>query len=321
MKEREKVLFLFDPSFESGLEELYERYEVVVVPLRRGDSLPEEHRDATVVVPPFTMPMGKEEIDFFPNVRLIANYAVGYNNIDVAYAHQKGVAVANTPQSVVRPTAELCVALLLSLSRRVSEWDRLLRSQRSSRKGGMMTRMGVDLNGKTLGIIGYGNIGQCVGKILHDGFGMKMLYNKRIRLSADQEEHLDATYATVDEIFKTADVVSLHTPYNADSHHLVNSERLAMMKPTAMLINVARGAVVDEAALVKALQEGTIAGAGLDVFENDDRPLDALYDLDNVVMTPHVGTQTNDARIAMARELANNVVGFLEGDRPVSLVK
>lgn len=318
---KEKVLFLFDPGFREGLEELYEKYDVQVVHLKSGDALPHEHQEATVVVPAFTLPMTPELIDFFPKAKLIANYAVGFNNIDVAYAHSKGIAVANTPRSVVCPTAELAVALLLDVARRVSEWDRRLRRQRSSRKGGLMGGLATDLYGKTVGIIGFGNIGKCVGKILHDGFGMKLLYNKRTPLSAEEEKSLGATFATKEEIFKTADVVSLHTPYTQESHHLVNASTLALMKPTAFLINVARGAVVDEAALVHALKEDRIAGAGLDVFEHDDKPLDELYDLENVVLTPHVGTQTTEGRVEMARELADNILGFLKNDRPVSLVK
>lgn len=318
---KEKVLFLFDPGFTEGLEELLQTQNVVIYPLKRGEPLPTQHQDATVVVPAFTIPMTAEAISFFPHLRLIANYAVGYNNIDVAYAHAHGIAVANTPKSVVQPTAELAVALLLSVARRVTEWDHRLRQQRSSRKGGLMGSLGVGLQGKTLGIIGYGNIGKAVGQMLSAAFGMTILYNKRHRLSPEEEQAQGITFATTEQIFQQADVVSLHTPYTESSHHLVDAKALASMKPTAFLINVARGPVVDEAALVTALQQGQIAGAGLDVFENDDRPLDALYDLPNVVLTPHVGTQTWEGRVEMARELADNILGFLQQDRPVSLVR
>lgn len=318
----EKIQFLFKPASTRGFEELMEKYEVLM-PAEgfklTDDTLSTLPKDITILVCEFTIPITSEVIDYFPHLKLIANYAVGFNNIDVAYANAKGIKVANTPQAVVQSTAELTMGLLLSVSRRVSEWDRLMRRQRSSEKGGLHGGMGTDLKGRRAGIIGYGNIGKAVGRMMQ-AFGIDVVYNKRRPLSAEEEQELGVTYATQEEIFRNCDIISLHTPYTKESHHLVNTETLAMMKPNAILLNAARGKVIDEAALVQALKSKSIYGAGLDVFEHDDNPLDELYDLPNVTMTPHVGTQTTEARIDMARELSDNVLGFLLGDRPVAYV-
>lgn len=319
----EKIQFLFRPASSQGFEELMQRYEVQMP--EEGfklstETLPSLPQDATILVCEFTIPITPEVIDYFPNLKLIANYAVGFNNIDVAYANSKGIRVANTPQAVVQSTAELTLGLLLSVSRRVAEWDRLMRTKRSSDKGGLHAGMGTDLKGRKAGIIGYGNIGRAVGRMMQ-AFGIEVVYNKRHPLTPDEEKSLGISYASQEEIFRGCDIISLHTPYTAESHHLVNARTLAMMKPSAILLNAARGKVVDEAALVQALKEKRIFGAGLDVFEYDDNPLDELYDLPNVVMTPHVGTQTTEARRDMAEELSNNVVGFVEGDRPVAYVR
>lgn len=320
---KEKLLFLFHPSVARGFEELNDHVEVAILPDGEKfstallDKLP---NDATILGSEFTIPVTKEVIDHFPNLKLIANYAVGFNNIDVAYANSKGITVCNTPQAVIQPTAELAVALLLGLTRRIAIWDSTMRRQRSSAKGSLSEGMGTDIYRKKVGIIGYGNIGRAVGRILK-AMGAEILYYKRHKLSTEEEQREGVSYATLEEICRTCDIISLHTPYNEQSHHLINKERLQMMKPTAILVNTARGKVVDEAALVEALSNGTIAGAALDVFEHDDNPLDQLYDMENVVMTPHVGTQTVEARIAMAEEFTQNVLGYLLQDRPIAVVR
>lgn len=319
---KQRILIVFD-TVQEGFEALYERYEVIRPSAGKSfgqKELEELGGDFDVIATEFSIPVDKAYIDRYPHLKMIANYAVGYNNIDVAYAHSKGIAVSNTPRSVVMPTAELTLALLLSCTRRVAEWDRTMRRHLSSTKENLGSGMGVDLYGKTVGIIGYGNIGKAAG-CLYQAFGMKVLYYKRTRLSPSEEQALDVTYATLEDIYRLSDVISLHTPYNPDSHHLINAEAIQKMKPSAIIINVARGAVVDEAALVDALKSHRIAAAGLDVFEHNDNPLEELYHLDNVTMTPHIGTQTYDSRVKMAQELSDNIIGYLEGDRPVSLVK
>lgn len=320
--QKEKILIAFD-TIDEGFDELAKHFELIRPPHGR-DFTQEEIRmhlpNCSILCSVFDIPIGKELIDAGTQLRLIANYAVGYNNIDVAYAQSKGIAVSNTPRSVVAPTAELAVALMLSASRRVAEWDRTLRREGRQLKPSRLERLGLDLYGKTLGIIGFGNIGRAVA-VRCQSFGMKVIYYNRHRLESSVEQSLGATYVPLEEIFSQADVLSLNMPYNADSHHIVNGERLARMKPNALLINTARGAVVDEKALVDALQRGIIAGAGLDVFEDGDKPDEQLFSLENVVMTPHVGTQTYDARLAMVREMCDNILGFTLKDRPVSLVQ
>lgn len=309
-------------TIEEGFEELGERFELVRPPHGRDFSrqeIMEQIASASILCSVFDIPIDREIIDKAPNLKLIANYAVGFNNIDIEYCRQKGIAVVNTPESVIAPTAELALALLLSLSRRTAEWDRTLRTMGRDLKPSRLDRLGLDLLGKTIGIVGFGNIGRSVA-VRCQAFGMKVIYYKRHRLSEEMERQLGVTYCDLDTLFETADVVSLHTPLNEDSRHLVDADRLARMKPSALLVNTARGAVVDENALVEALTSGKIAGAALDVYEDADKPNAVLFRLDNVVMTPHVGTQTYDARLSMARELTNNVLGFVDGDRPVAYV-
>lgn len=319
---QDKLLFLFHPTVAKGFEELYQHLNVDTLPEGVKFSLDMLHtlpKDATILGTEFSLPITREVIDYFPNLRLISNYAVGFNNIDVAYANSKGITVTNTPQAVIQPTAELAVALLLGLTRRIAIWDSTMRRQRSSAKGSLADGLGTDIFLKKVGIIGYGNIGRAVGRILR-AMGAEVVYYKRTRLAPEDEAKEGVSYTTKEEIFRSCDIISLHTPYNQDSHHLINKETLAMMKPNAILVNTARGKVVNEADLVAALQNKTIAGAALDVYEHDDNPLDALYDMPNVVMTPHVGTQTGEARVAMAREFSNNVLGFILGDRPFAKV-
>lgn len=309
-------------TIEEGFEELSQRFTLVRPPHGRDFSrqeIIERIAPATILCSVFDIPIDREIIDHAPNLKLIANYAVGFNNIDIEYCREKGIAVANTPESVVAPTAELALALLLSASRRTAEWDRTLRTTGRDLKLSRLDRLGLDLFGKSIGIVGFGNIGRAVA-IRCQAFGMKALYYKRQRLPEEMEQQLNVTYCDLDTLFQTSDVVSLHTPLNEESRHLVDARRLALMKPSALLVNTARGAVVDENALVEALIEGKIAGAALDVYEDADKPDARLFSLNNVVMTPHVGTQTYDARLTMARELTNNVLGFVSGDHPVAYV-
>lgn len=314
---QEKLLFLFHPTVATGFEELYQHIAVETLPEGQKFELEMLHtlpNDATILGTEFTLLITREVIDYFPHLKLISNYAVGFNNIDVAYANSKGITVTNTPKAVVQPTAELAVALLLGLTRRIAIWDSTMRHQRSSQKGSLADGLGTDIYLKKVGIIGYGNIGRATGRILQ-AMGVDVVYYKRTPLTSEEEAKEGVSYASKEEIFRTCDIISLHTPYNNDSHHLINRESLAMMKPSAILVNTSRGKVVDEGALVDALKNKVIAGAAMDVFEHDDNPLDDLYDMQNVVMTPHVGTQTREARVAMAREFSDNILGFVLRDR------
>ena len=250
-------------------------------------------------------PVDREIIDAGKRLRLISNYGVGYNNIDTAYAREKGIAVTNTPRSVCNPTAELAMALMLALARRVAECDRRIRTEKES-LWGTMKNLGASLENKTLGIVGMGNIGKNVTRKA-EAFGMRVIYyNRRTEVSGYRRVPLDT-------LLQEADFVSLHTPLTTETRHLIGARELSLMKPTAMLINTARGAVIDETALADALRQKRIAGAALDVFENEPHVTDVLYRLDNVVLTPHVGTGTIDTRIAMAEEALANIRNFFQG--------
>lgn len=317
-----KILVAFD-TLQEGFEPLAEHFEIIRPPKGRdfsSEEIKELLPSCEALCPVFDIPIGRDIIDAGRELKLIANYAVGYNNIDIAYAKERGIAVANTPEAVVAPTAELAMALMLAASRRVAEWDRTIREKGRELFVSRLDRLGWDLYGKRMGIVGFGNIGMAVAKRAQ-AFGMEIVYYKRTPIAPDMERQMNVSYLPLNELFSTCDVVSLHTPYNADSHHLVNAERLAKMKPNAILVNTARGAVVDEQALIEALQANSLAAAALDVFEDADKPHAALLAMDNVVMTPHVGTQTYDARLAMIHEMSRNLIGFFyKGGEGVSFV-
>lgn len=315
-----KILVTYD-IFREGFAELVEKYDVTFPEGRdfTYEEVLEMIPEYDVLCSMFDFPVNKELIDRAAKLQLVANYAVGYNNIDVAYALEKGLTVTNTPDPVTAPTADLALSLMLDTARRVTECDRKLRTLRKDMKVGILENLGVAITGQTLGIIGMGRIGKALAKRAR-ACGMEVIYCNRRPLYVEEETKLGVTYATKEELLAKSDFISLNAPYNAETFHIIGEAELQQMKPSAILINTARGPLVDEHALVKALQEGTIYGAGLDVFEFGDYPLPELLEMDNVVLTPHIGTQITATRIEMARAVCNNVIGFLEGDRPVSRV-
>ena len=315
-----KILVTYD-MFREGFTELESKYDVTF-PEGRDFTYDEVYAmipEYDVLCSMFDFPVNKELIDHAPNLKLIANYAVGYNNIDVAYALQKGLTVANTPDPVTAPTANLALGLMIDAARRVTECDRKLRTLRKAMKVGVLENLGVNITGKVLGIIGMGRIGKALAKRAN-ACGMEVIYHNRRQLYIEEETRLNVTYVSKEELLERADFVSLNAPYTPETYHIIGAEELKRMKNSAILINTARGPLVDEAALVEALKSGEIRGAGLDVFEDGDYPMEELLEMDNVVLTPHIGTQTTETRILMARTVCNNVIGFLEGDRPVSRV-
>lgn len=315
-----KILVTYD-MFREGFAELVEKYEVTF-PKGRDftyEEVLEMIPEYDVLCSMFDFPVNKELMDRAAKLRLVANYAVGYNNIDVAYALEKGLTVANTPGPVTAPTADLALSLMLDTARRVTECDRKLRTLGKDMKVGVLENLGVAITGQTLGILGMGRIGKALAKRAR-ACGMEVVYYNRRPLYVEEETKLGVTYVTKEELLAQSDFISLNAPYNAETYHIIGEAELQQMKPSAILINTARGPLVDEHALVKALQEGTIFGAGLDVFEFGDYPLPELLEMDNVVLTPHIGTQITATRVEMARAVCNNVIGFLEGDRPVSRV-
>ena len=315
-----KILVTYD-MFREGFTELESKYDVTF-PEGRDFTYEEVYAmipEYDVLCSMFDFPVNKELIDHAPNLKLIANYAVGYNNIDVAYALQKGLTVANTPDPVTAPTANLALGLMIDAARRVTECDRKLRTLRKAMKVGVLENLGVNITGKVLGIIGMGRIGKALAKRAN-ACGMEVIYHNRRQLYIEEETRLNVTYVSKEELLEHQKQMDEQTRSTPETYHIIGAEELKRMKNSAILINTARGPLVDEAALVEALKSGEIRGAGLDVFEDGDYPMEELLEMDNVVLTPHIGTQTTETRILMARTVCNNVIGFLEGDRPVSRV-
>jgi lactate dehydrogenase-like 2-hydroxyacid dehydrogenase len=258
----------------------------------------------------FNFVVDKEIIDAGKELKIISNFGVGFNNVDFEYAREKGVMVTNTPDPVVEPTAEMAFALMLATARRVAECDRKLRDAASGLKWGVMENLGVGLHGKTLGIVGLGRIGKSIARRA-EAFGMRVVYHNRRETEAG-----NAIYcSTLDELLCVSDFVSLNVPLTEETFHLINADALKKMKSSAILINTARGPVVDELALAYALENKTIRAAGLDVFENEPSVCPQLLTLDNVVLAPHNGTATIDARIDMSRFAARNIINFFKGEK------
>ncbi|WP_124727973.1 2-hydroxyacid dehydrogenase [Staphylospora marina] len=261
-----------------------------------------------------TDPVDEEVIASAPDLRIISNFGVGVNHIDIEAATRRGILVTHTPGVLTDATADLTWALLLDAARRVSEGDRLVR--RGGWKGWTPTFMlGTEVTGKTLGIIGMGRIGQEVARRA-SGFRMRILYHSRRRLAPEKERELRAEYATPDRLLAEADFVSLHAPYTRETHHLIGKRELSLMKPGAILINTARGSLVDEQELVRALKRGQIAAAGLDVYEREPEVHPELPGLEQVVLAPHLGSATRETREAMAHLAVENLKAYFEGRRP-----
>ncbi len=261
----------------------------------------------------------QEVFDAVPSAKIFANYAVGFNNINLPDAKERGITITNTPGALADTVGEHTVALLLALMGRIVEGDSFVRAGKYKGWDPMLL-MGTDLEEKTVGIFGAGQIGYRAAHILGKGFGMKIAYYD-IQRNERFEKDLDATfYSDIDELIKISDIVSLHVPLMDSTHHLIDARRLSLMKPTAYLINTARGPVVDEIALVEALKHKVIAGAGLDVFEFEPTLAEGLIDLPNVVLTPHIASATVKARDEMATLAALNIIDFFETGEPKNKV-
>lgn len=273
----------------------------------------EKIQDADVLVSTFDYPIRKELLEKGNQLKLVANFGVGFNNIDTAYCSKHQILVTNTPLPVIEPTAEHCFALIHAIAHRTAELDRKLREKDSSIAFGVMNNLGVSLYHKQLGIIGMGRIGQAVARRAV-ACGMNIVYHNRHRLDPAIEARFNARYVSMEELLRQSDFISLNLPYTPDVHHLIDKEALAQMKPSAMVINTARGAHIDETALVEALRNGTIAGAALDVYEFEPKISPELLELDNVVLSPHIGTGTIDARLDMCRNVEDNILYFAAGE-------
>ena len=289
------------------------------------------HTDAEILVATFDYTVSKELIDSMPNLQLIANFGVGYNNIDLDACRARGIRVTNTPQPVIEPTAELAFALMIDIARRVSEFDRKIRGigpQTEPLRFGVMQNLSHSLYGKTLGIIGMGRIGLSLARRAL-ACGMKVIYHNRKPRVESQEPRVESQkprvesqepivestqYVDFQTLLQDSDFVSLNLPYTPESHHIIGKPELGMMKRSAYLINTARGAHIDEKALVEALQSGIIAGAAMDVYEHEPQINPELLTLNNVVLSPHTGTGTWEGRIAMCENVAENILAFIHNE-------
>jgi gluconate 2-dehydrogenase len=249
-------------------------------------------------------------LDACPKLRIVATGSVGYNHVDVAACAARGIAVTNTPDVLTEATADMAWALLMATARRVTESERWLRAGKWGRWEWDQF-LGADVNGATLGIVGMGRIGSAVARRA-SGFSMRVQYTNRS--PAANERELGATRVELDTLLATSDHVVLVLPYSAQTHHLVGARELGLMKPTATLVNIARGGIVDDAALAAALRDGTIAAAGLDVYEGEPAVIPALLEVPNVVLTPHIGSATRSSRLGMAMLAARNLLAFAAGE-------
>jgi len=281
--------------------------------------LPKEEFIAALSAKPYdavisllTDKVGAEAFDAAPNAKIFANYAVGFDNVDIAEAKKRGVVISNTPDVLTHAVAEHAFALILSLACRIVEGDKYLRTGKYQGWGPLLL-LGTEIRGKVLGILGAGRIGQEVAHQAVRGFNMQVIYYDVKRNEPFEKEYGARFCETPEGVLKEADFVSVHTPLLPSTMHLINAERLRMMKKTAYIINTSRGPVIDEAALVEALRDGVIAGAGLDVFENEPKLADGLAELTNVVITPHTASATIEARDKMAEMAATNIIEVLEG--------
>ena len=270
--------------------------------------------EAEVLVSTFDRPVTREMIASAPHLQLVTNFGVGFNNIDLEACRERGIRVTNTPQPVIEPTAELAFALMHDVARRTAEFDRKLREGKAE-PFGVMNNLSHSLYGKTLGIIGMGHIGQALARRAVAS-GMRIIYHNRRPLGDEVMRLLgyEARYVSKEELLQESDFVSLNLPYTPEVKHLIGTEEFNMMKRTAYLINTARGAHVDEQALVQALRESEIAGAAMDVYEHEPQIHPELLTLDNVVLSPHTGTGTWEGRIAMCENVCDNILAWINNE-------
>lgn len=289
--------------------------------LTKAELISELQKDSyEAVVSLLTDKIDGEVLTAMPAVKIVANYAVGFDNIDLNTAKEKGVIITNTPGVLTNAVAEFAATLILAAAKRVVEADQFMRDGKYEGWAPELM-LGLELKDKTLGIIGTGRIGSQVAAQMSKGFGMKIAYYDVTQNNLLEKDCAATFYGSVDEVLKIADVVSIHVPLLETTKHLINKERLALMKPTAVLVNTSRGLVIDEVALVEALQTKKIAAAGLDVFEFEPKMAEGLAQLDNVIITPHIASSTVEAREMMAEIAAKNIIAVLAGEASLNPVE
>ncbi|MTI49254.1 MAG: D-glycerate dehydrogenase [Firmicutes bacterium] len=299
---------------------LRQHFDVEINPMDRTltkEELIEKVKGKDALITQLANKIDKEVLDNADNLKVISNFAVGYNNIDIEEATKRGIQVTNTPGVLSDTTAELAWALMFAVTRRVAEGDGYVRNNKWNSFDPNLL-LGQDVTGKTLGVIGAGRIGKAFAK-KSLGFDMKILYHNRNR-DEEFEKEYGAIYVDKETLLKEADFISIHVPLTDETKHSIGRDEFKMMKNTAIIINTSRGPVIDEKALVEALKEGQIWGAGLDVFENEPKIEEELRSMNNVVMTPHVGSASNETRTKMARLVVDNVLAVLNGNRAITPV-
>ncbi len=315
------TVFIAHPIPEIGIDRLRKRFEVSVHPEIRPmapEVMIRKMADCSAVISLLCDRIDAPLLDQCPGLKIIANHAVGYENIDVAAANERGVLVTHTPGVLTHATAEIAFALLITLTRRIIEADRFTRKGLFIGWDPLLLR-GDELAGRTIGIIGMGRIGRDMARKCR-AFDMTILYHNRHPVDSETEKALDARYVSLDELLARSDALSIHAPATPETRHLIDAAAFAKMKPGAYLINAARGEIVHEAALAEALASGKIKGAGLDVYEFEPKITEALLDMKNVVLLPHIGSATREARDRMSAMAADNVIAALEGRKPPNLV-
>ncbi|MCD8904798.1 2-hydroxyacid dehydrogenase family protein [Staphylococcus chromogenes] len=315
-----KKIFVAGPIPEVGLNLLKEHFEVEMYEgkgIISQDELKKGVKDAFGLVSLLSTNVDKEVIDSGEQLAFIANYGAGFNNVDIDYAKSKGIEVSNTPKASTNATAELTMGILLAVARRIPEGDQLMRHEGFDGWAPLFFR-GREVSGKTIGIIGLGEIGSAVARRAK-GFDMNILYTGPHR-KEDKEQALDASYVDLETLLKESDFITINAAYNASMEHMIDAEQLKLMKSTAYLVNASRGPIVHEKALLEALQNKTIEGAALDVYEFEPEITEGLKSLDNVVITPHIGNATFEARDMMAEIVANNLIKKAQGETPDYIV-
>ncbi|MCU4176045.1 NAD(P)-dependent oxidoreductase [Carboxylicivirga sp. N1Y90] len=281
------------------------------------DELIDKVRDCEAIITVYGNKLSNAIIDAAPKLKMIANFGAGYDNIDVPYASSKGIVITNSPDPVTEPTAELAFGLMIGVARRMGEMNSRLRQMDVT--WGVMRNLSTTLVGKRLGIIGMGAIGKAVARRAIAS-GMEVVYHNRNKVDSATQEALNVSYCSFDELLKTSDVVSLNMPLSPETKGMIGLEELKLMKSSAYLINTARGPVVKEQELIQALKTGEIAGAGLDVFENEPTIPDELLQMDNVYLIPHLGTATHETRGEMSTLVAENIKAFFSGQTPPNII-
>jgi len=305
---QERLQALQSPYEVHALSSAENRYETILSRIKEYDGLFA-----------ITHPVDKQLMDRAKRLKVVANYGVGYDNIDVQYAKQKGIAVTNTPQSTTIATANFAMGLMLSLLRNIVTTDRWLRQGDVIPFWGHKSTMGEAIGGKTLGILGMGRIGKAVAKRAH-AFDMPIIYHNRNRLPLAEEQAFHAHYVSFDELLSQSDILSIHTPLTPSTKGLIGAKELSKMKKGAYIVNTGRGGILQSQALIEALNANHLAGAALDVFVNEPHIPEGFLTMDNVVLAPHNGTATQAARDAMFAEAFGNIVAFLSGQEMTSRV-